>query len=122
MGEYFSQNNFTILFSRISKLIINEIDKIDINILRRVSKYSDMYRNFIDKKDIMQLMFAPLFDRDIKRNYMGLEKTDFYKYIMKITENIADYREKKINWRLYYINTVIKYVLLITKEERVNGI
>ena len=120
MGEYFSEEIFTKLFLDRAKLIINEIDKIDINILRRVSKYSDMYRNFIDKKDIMQLMFAPLFDRDIKRNYKELEKTNFYKYINKITENIADYRSKKKNSELYYINKVIKYVLLITKEERVN--
>lgn len=120
MGEYFSYNNFAILFLKIAKTILNDIDKIDINILRRVSKYSQMYRNFYDKKDIMELMFAPLFDRDIKRNYNGIENTEFYKYITKITNNIADYRIK--NNELYYIKNVIKYVLLLTKEERKNGI
>lgn len=120
MGEYFTYNNFTVLFLNISKIILKDIDKIDINILRRISKYSDMYRNFYDKKDVMELMFAPLFDRDIDRNYNGLKDTEFYKYIIKITKNIADYRKKNIE--LYYIKTVIKYILLITKEERQNGI
>lgn len=120
MGEYFTYNNFTVLFLNISKIILKDIDKIDINVLRRISKYSDMYRNFYDKKDVMELMFAPLFDRDIDRNYNGLKDTEFYKYIIKITKNIADYRKKNIE--LYYIKTVIKYILLITKEERQNGI
>ena len=65
-------------------------------------------------------MFATLFDRNIKRNYNGIENTEFYKYITKITNNIADYRIK--NNELYYIKNVIKYVLLLTKEERKNGI
>ena len=108
MGEYFTYNNFTVLFLNISKIILKDIDKID------------MYRNFYDKKDVMELMFAPLFDRDIDRNYNGLKDTEFYKYIIKITKNIADYRKKNIE--LYYIKTVIKYILLITKEERQNGI
>lgn len=120
MGEKFSTNIFPKLFSNRANIIINEIKEIDVNILKRVSKYSQMYRNFLKNKDVMELMFEPLFNRDIERNYKGLEKTEFYKYIKKVTENIADYRN--VNKEFYYMKTIIKYALLITKEERNNGI
>lgn len=119
MKEQFSYSLFANLFLDRAKLILENIDKIDINILRRVSKYSNMYRNFLMKKDINELMFMPLFDRDIRRNYDALEDTRFYKYITRLTKNMADYRKE--NAELYYMQSIIKYILILTKEDRNNG-
>ena len=35
-----------------------------VNILRRIAKYSDAYRDFLKDKDIMKLMFEPMLTYD----------------------------------------------------------
>lgn len=123
MGEYLLEKDFIILFLGEARLILKEINKIDINILRRLSQYSDMYRKFIKENDVNQLMFVPLLERDIERNYSNIKDTNFYKNVKEMLENASsDYKNKNKNLKLYYMNKVIKYILLLTKEERKNGI
>ena len=107
---------------KIARLL--EMRKISIGILRRIGTYSRMYREFLVNRDVMSLMFEPLFHYDRQRNYEELEKKKdsemqwfLDEYVHDLSKNAADLRNVKKN--LFFAEAAITYALNITKEERV---
>lgn len=94
-------------------------------ILQRIEQYSRMYRGFLINKDVMQLMFEPLFHYDRQRNYTSIKKGDadaawfLDEYAAGLTRNAADYRT--VNRNLYFAETAARYALHCTKEVRKDG-
>lgn len=118
IDEVFSISDFKYQINQNSKAILSAMKKEDTSIFRRIQKYSQMYREFLDG-DTKKLRFVYLLNRDIKRNYnlRNLEKYQphFYKYIVEIEKNSLNY-DKGIIKDLYFANTIIKYCFDITKE------
>ncbi len=94
--------------------------RIGTGVLRRISHYSSMYRDFLTDKDIWKLMFEPLFYYDRQRNYrFNLEDEDcrwFMEQYVKSMENAANYSLVKKN--LYFAQTAVKIALNKTRKER----
>lgn len=114
---------------KLAQLIQSKL--VETAVLRRIGIYSRMYREFLVNRDVMSLMFEPLFHYDRQRNYEDLEnKKDrsmderlmwFLKeYAGKLSENAADLRIVKRN--LFFAEAATAYALNITKEERGNGV
>lgn len=97
-----------------------------VNILRRIAKYSDAYRDFLKDKDIMKLMFEPMLTYDRKRNYKAAWKTKentkaFWDYVCELTKNAAEcanYKKDGVMKELYLAKTAVKYSMDLTKEDR----
>lgn len=108
---------------RLIKLV--EQKKINVAMLRRIEKYSRMYKEFLIDKDVMKLIFEPLAAYDRNRNYGTLKKADkevewfLEDYTKELTRNAADTRKVKKN--LYFAEETIRYVLYCLKEKRNNG-
>lgn len=126
MGQLFEWSDFDIQMENVKKLRnLLESGIINVGILRRILKYSHMYRQFLINKDAWNLMLEPLFYYDRQRNYnfrqhdKNHENVKWFldKYI-KSMENILD--DKIISKNLYFADTVIKIVLNETRRER-NG-
>ena len=84
-----------------------------------------MYQDFLHTKDVMQLMFEPLFHYDRQRNYGELKKkpeADWFlnDYAKNLTRNAADYRTVSRN--LYFAEIAAGYALYLTMEERNHGV
>lgn len=118
-GQIFSWPDFENQLSISNKLkkMLNG-QQLNVSMLRRLAKYSDMYREFLIDKNVWKLMFEPLFHYDRKRNYsMKLTDEDakwFQQEYIRSMENAADYRTVKKN--LYFAETVVKIVLNKTRE------
>jgi CRISPR-associated protein Csm1 len=92
-------------------------------ILRRIAQYSKMYRHFLKTQDVFSLSFEPMFYYDRKRNYEKINKDRFnwfLDYAGKLTDNAANYKVLKKD--LFFADTVIRFALNKTKEERERGI
>ena len=97
-----------------------------VNILRRIAKYSDAYRDFLKDKDIMKLMFEPMLTYDRKRNYNAAWKTKentkaFWDYVCELAKNAAEcanYKKDGVMKDLYLAKTAVKYSMDLTKEDR----
>lgn len=110
----------------IGKRLINLVDKkkIDINILRRISRYSEMYKKYIVEDNVELLILKPLFKYDKSKNYSDFRKNQekdvelkwFLEYANKLDQDIE--KEGKINKDLFFADVVIKYVIDYTKEGR----
>lgn len=107
----------------LSKLLKEK--QIDASILRRISNYSRMYKKFLIDKDVMALMFEPLFHYDRQRNYDRMEREKrkskelnwfLNEYIRDLSENAADLRIIKKN--LYFAEATVTYAMNLTKEDR----
>ena len=103
--------------------------KLDSGILKRIGDYSRMYRKFLLDKDVMSLMFAPLFHYDKDRNYEILGKKAnsdeeirwfVNEYAAELDKNVADIRSVKKD--LYFAEADTIYAMYITKEERTHGV
>lgn len=101
---------------------------IGISTLRRIGTYSRMYRKFLIDRDVMALMFEPLFHYDRERNYDDIRKKmrdnedlEWFLngYVKDLAENAADLRKVKKN--LYFAETAVIYAMNMTKEEREHG-
>lgn len=118
IDDVFSISEFKYQINQNSNAILNALKQIDTNVFRRIQKYSQMYREFLDG-NTEKLRFVYLLNRDIKRNYnlRYLEKNQphFYRYIVEIEKNSLNY-EKGLIKDLYFANTIIKYCFDITKE------
>lgn len=92
----------------------------DTGVLRRISRYSIMYKQFLEDKDIWKLMFEPLFYYDRKRNYKFNLNEEICRWFLdsyiKSMENAADYHSVKKN--LYFAETTVKIALNKTRKER----
>lgn len=111
---------------RLSGLLRNHL--IDVGILRRIGIYSRMYRKFLKEKDVMGLMFEPLFHYDRQRNYETIQNKSkrepelqwfLNQYISDLSKNMADLRVIKKD--LFYAEATVTYAMNLTKEERING-
>lgn len=92
------------------------VGKVNINILRRIGQYSEMYRRFLEDHDVLGLMFEPLLHYDQTRNYNNHMPEFFLQYVKDLPKNAADYRT--VNKNLYFGKTVVNCILNQTKEER----
>lgn len=130
MGELYSWEDLEEQLTYGEKLVsLLEKNQIDTSVLRRIMTYSMMYQDFLVKKDIMALMFEPLFHYDRQRNYEKIEKKKFIDldmawfldgYVKDLTKNAGDYRNVKKD--LYFAKATVNYAMNITTEERNNGI
>ena len=123
MGQLFEWSDFEVQMENVKKLRkLLENGTINVGILRRILRYSDMYRQFLISKDAYQLMLEPLFYYDRQRNYHFNQADENCKWFqdeyIKSMENISDNRT--ISKNLYFADTVIKIVLNETRKER-NG-
>ncbi len=108
---------------RLAELVSGKI--LGTAMLQRIGRYSQMYQDFLHTKDVMQLMFEPLFHYDRQRNYGELKKkpeADWFlnDYAKNLTRNAADYRTVSRN--LYFAEIAAGYALYLTKEERNHGV
>lgn len=121
MGQLFSWKDFEEQLENAEKLTELLNDRlIEVQVMRRIMKYSNMYKQFLIDKDIWKLMFEPLFYYDRTRNYrfnLNDERCRWFQdtYI-KPMENAADGKEIRKN--LYFAETVIKIALSKTRRER----
>ena len=128
MGELYSWQDFEQQLEYGERLVeLLKKEYIDVSILRRIGTYSSMYQEFLIQKDVMALMFEPLFSYDRQRNYGRLNKTKdsnlawfLEQYVSDLTKNAADYRDVKKN--LYFAQATVNYAMNITTEERKYGI
>lgn len=89
-------------------------------ILRRLGVYSNMYQAYLKDKNPDNLMFIPLFSRDMKHNDTTLNKDlDFKKYCEELYKNVSNYR--RVYKQFYYVEFCVRYALLMLKEERTDG-
>ena len=99
---------------------------IDVSILRRLEQYSWMYRSFLQTRDVMSLMFEPLFHYDQARNYTRLDREKaaaFLSWARQLKDEAsqaANYNEVKRD--LYFAATVVTCYLNLTKAVRNNGV
>lgn len=127
MGELYSWEDLgqqLRIGKRIAGLMMRQM--IPVSLLRRIGTYSRMYRSFLIDKDVMGLMFEPLFYYDRQRNYDAVSKMKgkeqeiawfLDEYIRDLSANAADLRVVKKN--LYFAETAGIYALNYSKEERV---
>lgn len=92
------------------------VGRLNINILRRIGRYSVMYRRFLEDHDVLGLMFEPLLHYDQARNYTANMPEYFLQYVKGLPKNAADYRT--VNKNLYFAKTVVNCILNQTKEDR----
>ena len=121
MGQLFAWDDFEEQLKAAEKLeSLLKGKQLDVGILRRLQKYSTMYRQFLIDKDIWKLMFEPLFYYDRKRNYRYSMRSEddkwFYNEYISSMENAADYRNIRKN--LYFAETAVKIALNKTRRER----
>lgn len=92
----------------------------DTGVLYRILRYSSMYKQFLEDKDIWKLMFEPLFYYDRKRNYkFNLNEENcrwFLDSYIKSMDNAANYHSVKKN--LYFAETTVKIALNKTRKGR----
>jgi CRISPR-associated protein Csm1 len=94
----------------IYELIIKE-DIVNINQLRRLMAYSEMYKVFSREKSIKNLKYIPMLAYDINRNYKikdsdSMEKKKFYEWVYSLRKKTVD------NRRLYFMNVISGLALL----------
>lgn len=129
LGELYSWEDFEEQLEIGRKLaeLVQE-GSVDIGILRRISRYSSMYRKFLNDGDVMALMFEPLFHYDRQRNYEKLERNRnksenlvwfLNEYVADLSKNAADSRNTKRN--LFFAEATVTYAMSLTKEERNDG-
>lgn len=135
MGQLFSWDDLRAqleIGERLAKILGERL--VDAGVFRRIGTYSRMYREFLINKDVMSLLFEPLFHYDRERNYGEIDKkkreqpdarlqllqwfTD--EYAKELSKNAADLREVKKN--LFFAEAATAYALNITKEERGHGV
>lgn len=111
-GEVFDLKTFKRQMNNNSQIISEAMKTVDINVFRRIQKYSQMYREYL-MGDTKKLIFEPFFSRDITRNYntRQLQKNQprFLDYVNKIQNNLKN--DKYNVDDLYFAKTVIKYCL-----------
>lgn len=83
----------------------------NINQIRRLIKYSSMYREFLTNESIEGLRFLPMMTYDISRNYSErtTEQSRFRDWVLKMRNNITSNKE------LYYLNIIANYALMKTR-------
>ena len=120
MGQLFAWEDFDEQLEAARKLeSLLKFKQLDVSILRRLQKYSIMYKQFLIG-DIWKLMFEPWFYYDRKRNYCNSDRDKerkwfYYEYI-KSMENAAD--DRNIRKNLYFAETTVKIALNKTRKER----
>lgn len=129
MGELYSWSDLKEqleIGERLAGLLSKHL--VDVGILRRIGIYSQMYRRFLNDKDVMGLMFEPLFHYDRQRNYdtlrdKGRKEPELQwfleSYVKDLAKNMADLRVIKKN--LFFAEATVTYAMNLTKEERANG-
>lgn len=121
MGEKFTIDDFITIFKDNYNVIIKEINNnnIDMNTIKKMQIHSKKYSEFLESKDIMKLIFEPLFSRNIKNNYNEDNiSDDFKKYIEALNKDITNYNKK--NKYLYYARYIMKYILHTEREGEKN--
>lgn len=120
-GQIFSWPDYNEQLSNAAKL--EQLlcgNMVDTGVLRRIARYSIMYKQFLEDKDIWKLMFEPLFYYDRKRNYKFNLNEEICRWFLdsyiKSMENAADYHSVKKN--LYFAETTVKIALNKTRKER----
>lgn len=125
MDELFSWEDLKAQL-KVGEMLMNASHAVNVSILRRVSTYSQMYKKFLVEKDVMSLMFEPMFYYDQKRNYQKLaidneEIRKFKMYAEELYRNAANYKEG-VKKDLYFAQAMVKYALNKTRGERNNGV
>lgn len=120
MGELFSWEDFREQLAsaeRIRDLLI--LREVDVSILRRLMRYSEMYREYVLEDDIWSLMYEAYFHYDRQRNYrMNLRDEGcnwFRNGYVKSMENAAD---GVLNKNLYFAASTVKIALNSRRRER----
>lgn len=94
--------------------------KVGTGVIRRLETYSSMYQEFLKSGDADNLLFLPLFSRDLEPNCKTFQKEqDFFNNCKELYQRVSNYR--KIDKEFYYVEFCARYALLLTKEERKNG-
>lgn len=89
-------------------------------ILRRLTTYSTMYQEYLEKGDVEKLMFLPLFSNDMARNHKTFQRVpEFQQHCTELYKKASNYR--KVEKQFYYTEFCAKYALQLTKEDRKNG-
>lgn len=126
LGDILRWEDLLYVYSIAEKRLCPAMKDTGVNILRRIAKYSDAYRDFLKDKDIMKLMFEPMLTYDRKRNYKAAWKTKentkaFWDYVCELTKNAAEcanYKKDGVMKELYLAKTAVKYSMDLTKEDR----
>lgn len=127
MGDILTWEDLEEIFKLTTRILRPAMKTTGSSLLKRIAQYSTCYREFLRDKDVMKLMFEPLFTYDRKRNYknewaMEADTTYFDKYVRALAKEAAtcaNYK-KGTKKKLYLAKTAVKYCMDLTKEDR-NG-
>ncbi len=88
--------------------------------VRRIGDYSRMYQKYQESMDVDSLMFLPMFDYDMQRNFDLIGRNKWFReYCNDLYREASDYR--KLKKEVYFAEVSVKYAFNLTKEDRKHG-
>ncbi len=88
--------------------------------VRRIGDYSRMYQKYQESMDVDSLMFLPMFNYDMQRNFDVIGRNKWFReYCNDLYREASDYR--KLKREVYFAEVSVKYAFNLTKEDRKHG-
>ena len=88
--------------------------------VRRIGDYSRMYQNYQKSRDVDGLMFLPMFNYDMQRNFDVIRRNEWFRgYCNDLYREASDYQ--KLKKEVYFAEFSVKYAFNLTKEDRKHG-
>lgn len=88
--------------------------------VRRIGDYSRMYQDYQESMDVDSLMFLPMFNYDMQRNFDVIGRNKWFRdYCNDLYREASDYR--KLKKEVYFAEVSVKYAFNLTKEDRKHG-
>lgn len=88
--------------------------------VRRIGDYSRMYQDYQESMDVDGLMFLPMFNYDMQRNFDVIGRNKWFRdYCNDLYREASDYR--RLKKEVYFAEVSVKYAFNLTKEDRKHG-
>lgn len=119
LDEFMSWEDFEIQIGTGRKLAKAYVD-VGAAAIRRIGDYSQMYQDYQQSMDVDSLMFLPMFNYDMQRNFDVIGRNKWFKnYCDDLYREASDYR--KLKKEVYFAEFSVKYAFYLTKEDRKHG-
>lgn len=119
LDEFMAWEDFEVQIATGRKLARAYAD-VGVAAVRRIGDYSRMYQDYQESMDVDSLMFLPMFNYDMQRNFDVIGRNKWFRdYCNDLYREASDYR--KLKKEVYFAEVSVKYAFNLTKEDRKHG-